>query len=226
MKTLLALALAVFALCSCSCTAITEQQLKNLSNSAGPARNQSLLELLLGPQHVAACPGDRRLHLEGVIDDQLAQALVADLRACGDKPVLVEINSPGGSVMAALAIQKAVESQGQVTCVVDGMAASAAAVTLQSCQTRLATDRSIIMFHTAAIQCEGHEQQMLNCAAILKALDEGMTAHAAARMGMSVADFAARIAGDREWWLSGPAAVEAHAVDALTPSVGAAAEAL
>lgn len=142
--------------------------------------------------------------LTSAIDRDSAELFIAQLEACKGTPVVVEINSPGGSVFAALEIQKAIERHGApVLCAVDGMAASAAFVTLQSCHVRAMTPRSVLMAHHASLgRVEGQREAMENGAAMLKAIDEAMVQHCARRMGLPASFLEARISGGKEWWFT------------------------
>lgn len=170
---------------------------------AKPVRQQSLRSLLFGEPPPASCPENRTIPMLGPIDDESADVFVRTLGACKGKRVVVEINSPGGSLFAAMEMQKAIERHDSaVFCVVDGMAASAAFVTLQSCTSRYATARSLLMAHHASLTCQGQEQEMKNCGEALRAIDEGLSAHCAKRMEMSRGDFESHVSGGREWYMS------------------------
>lgn len=167
-----------------------------------------------------ACPADGHLMLTGVIDPESSDAFVRQLEACRGRRVAVEINSPGGSVFASMAIQKAIEHHDRpVMCVVDGLAASAAFVTLQSCTSRYMTDRSLLMAHHAAITGEGQANVMKNLAEALRAINWGMVEHCAKRMGMRHDDFEERVADGREWYFSQADAEMFHAIDGPAESV-------
>lgn len=158
-----------------------------------------------------ACP--EFIELTEPITD--ADAFVAQMAACKGRPVVIEINSPGGSIFEALRMQKAIERHDMpVLCVVDGMAASAAFVTLQSCDMRLMTDRSVLMAHAASVRGVGGQSQELdNAARALNAIDRGMALHCAKRLDMSPDDYAKRTTGGLEWWLGLEDALKFKAVD-------------
>lgn len=204
--------LAVVLISSCATTsspmAISER------DYAKPVRQQSLRDLLFGAPPPAVCPKNVTIQLFGPIDSDSAGDFVRTMEACKGKRVVVEIDSPGGSVFAAQDIQKAIERHDSaVMCVVDGLAASAAFVTLQSCTSRYATSRSLLMAHHASLTCQGQEQEMKNCGEALRAIDEGMTAHCARRMEMSREDFESHVSHGREWYMSVFDALKYKAVD-------------
>lgn len=220
----LAVTIALF--CSSCATALTAAPVTDLRAATARApkaavKVQSLLEMLMGePEKPAVCPANGLISIIDEITSESAHDFVRTLEACKGRRVAVEINSPGGSLFAALDMQKAIERHDKaVLCVVDGMAASAAFITLQSCTTRYMTDRSVLMAHTAAVGVQGHEQALRNGAEALKAIDQAQALHCAKRMGMAPEDYAAKIADGREWWLSETDALDAHAVDGDAESV-------
>ena len=185
-----------------------------------PTADKSLLELLLGtPAAVEGCPENAQLLLTE-IDEASAAKFVSQVAACKGRAITVEINSPGGSVIAAFDIQKAIERHDKpVYCVVDGMAASAAFVTLQSCAHRYMTDRSLLMAHEASIGSKGQEVEHNNAAAALRAVNWGMAEHCSKRMGITHAEFASRVSNGQEWYLSQLDALRENAIDGRAESV-------
>lgn len=132
--------------------------------------------------------------------------------------VTIHINSPGGSVISALAIMQAIENAGRpVHCIVDGMAASAAFVILQACTTRVGSKRSLLMIHEASVSGEigGGVNEFINVIEFLRVINATMVTHCAARMGLSEAAFAEKISGGKEYWLTAKEALTAHALDSI-----------
>lgn len=158
----------------------------------------------------AECP--LYISLTGAISDP--SEFISKLEACRGSPVVVEINSPGGSIFGALEIQKAIERHDRpVYCVVDGMAASAAFVTLQSCDVRFMTERSVLMAHHASSSAAGQSHEVDNVAAALKAIDRALVLQCSHRMKMSPDEFESHVSGGREWWMSVDDAIQNRAVD-------------
>lgn len=194
----------------------------HMTEPVSPAPNLLALIESLEPNSEPApptCPD--WVKLDGVIDADSAAKFGAEMKACADRAVVVEINSPGGSVFDAIEMQKAIERHPHpVYCVVDGVAASAAFVTLQSCDFRLMTDRSVLMAHHAAIpRTGGQEEPIENAAAALRALDHATALHCARRMGITPEAYEAHVSGGREWWLPVDDATKEHAVDLRVTSV-------
>lgn len=167
----------------------------------------------------SAAPSHRLLFNESV-EDETVDALIGSINAAnnrGDKRIVIEINTPGGSVWAGMRLAKAIEeSPAPVTCVVDGMAASMGFYILQSCHTRVMTRRSLLMTHQPATGglLYGPAEKYEGLAELLRKLSHAMVEHMAARMKISVADFEKRIDG-KDWWLTNDEAVAVGAVDAL-----------
>lgn len=184
------------------------------------AKNKNLLEYLLGEPPAKPCPADGLLKLDDTITDEMSDGLARELAACRGRAVVIEFDSPGGSVFAAIRLQKAIERHDKaVFCVVDGLAASAAFMTLQSCTSRHATDRSVLMAHEASLKAAGQEQEMRNSAAALRAVNWGMAERCAKRMGISHAEFESHVSNGQEWYLSQADGLRHHALDGPAESV-------
>lgn len=158
----------------------------------------------------------------GDVDDRsMAYVLgkVQERVAAGDRVVMLRIDSFGGSVFAGLDFIKnmdEVRKRGvRVECVVDSKAMSMGFVILQSvCDRRLMTRRSVLLAHEAASKIEGNATELESEAAFLRALSKALAGVCADRMGMTLADFEARIAG-RDWVMASDEALAVHAVDGL-----------
>ncbi len=122
----------------------------------------------------------------------------------GEKRVTLRIDSSGGGVAVGNRWVRYVEDLKKkhnlhVACIVDGIAASMAAVILQTsfCDERLATSRSIILFHNGYAT----QASSLSGSVLLEALNQSMALSVALRLGVSVQDYAEKIAGG-DWALS------------------------
>jgi ATP-dependent protease ClpP protease subunit len=140
--------------------------------------------------------------------------------------VLVEINSPGGSVDDGFRIAKRIENaKVPVFCVVDGLAASMAFFILQSCDFRYMTDRSVLMAHepsTAALlrgQQDDWRTIGKNLADSLKAFSQAMARHITKRLNISYEQFLNLISHGKELWLDKEGSLEIGAVDGAVQSV-------
>jgi len=174
--------------------------------------------------------------LIGDIDDMSAMIVIDSIAASqGSKMILIEINSPGGSVSAGFAISKAIEASNvSVACLVDGSADSMAMYVLQSCDIRMMTKRSVLMIHQPSVGIEkgGRINDFGNAVRALTALNHAMIEHIAARMNIPAQVIVDAIDGNKEMWMYWETAIHFDAVDivwktqrealaALRKSVGA-----
>jgi ATP-dependent protease ClpP protease subunit len=138
----------------------------------------------------------------------------------GASMIVIEINSPGGSVTDGLDIIKAIErANAPVVCVVDGGAYSMGFVILESCDVRLMTNRSSLMMHQASVggYAPNRESEFKDMADFLNTINEGMIAYLSTRMTVS-ADFI-REKMTREWWMGTAEAKSVGAIDCSVASV-------
>lgn len=150
-----------------------------------------------------------------------AYALAATAMGAGQKEITVRINSIGGNVDEALLWIRMVEDAkktygARVTCIVDTQAQSAAAIILESpaCDTRLATSRSFMMFHNAAIPGQYPLSEARDMLASLEATNEALGNLVSARLGIPY-DSYRKIIRRHRWYMSPREALAAHAIDGL-----------
>lgn len=139
----------------------------------------------------------------------------------GAKDVTIRIDSGGGSIVLGNRWLRFAEDLKKtnglhVSCVVDGFAASMAAVILESplCDSRLATQRSIILFHNGSSGARGTVEEMKQAGTLLGAFNESMALVVAARLGVSVAVYQAKIANG-DWAMSVTEALSVNVLDAV-----------
>jgi ATP-dependent Clp protease, protease subunit len=151
------------------------------------------------------------VHLNGVIDDDSAAAVVTQIRAATD-PVILVLNSPGGSVMAGFNILQAMDEDGNVTAVVDGLCASMCSVVLADAPHRAMTIGSIVMLHQSAGTAEGHRDQVESTVQALTAVDRAMEAILGRAMNLTPEEIETHIHDGHEWWINAPEALGLHLV--------------
>lgn len=139
--------------------------------------------------------------------------------------IILDIDSPGGSVGAGLALigtmKKArAESNVHFMCIVGGMAASMGAAILElGCDVRLMTPGSMLLFHEPSMwDVGGTEHDLRDLANKLADTNHYLAIMLAHRLGMSTEDFEARIKG-RDWWLDSKEALDVGAVDQVIPGL-------
>lgn len=125
----------------------------------------------------------------------------------------IHLNSPGGDVFDGLAIYNALaQRQGNVTTVIDGLAASAASFIAMAGKTRLACPGSMMMIHDAAGLCMGNSADMRELADLLDKVSDNIAAIYAERSGRPDGW---RAAMEKETWYTADEAVEAGLVHRL-----------
>jgi len=146
-----------------------------------------------------------------------AKGVAAQLRAIGDRPVEVQINSPGGDMFEGIAIYNVLrEHSQQVTIKVMGMAASAASIIAMAGDRIEIGAASFLMIHNCWVLAIGNRHDMAETAEWLTPFDTAMAEVYAARSGLPLADIQKWM--DAETYMSGSTAVERGLADDLLPS--------
>ena len=97
------------------------------------------------------------------------------LESAGDGPVTLHINSGGGDVFAAFAISNMLRAKkGKKTCMVDGVAASAASVIALVCDEVIMPENAMLMIHRASGAVWGNAGEMRDMADTLDKIDGQM----------------------------------------------------
>lgn len=139
------------------------------------------------------------------------------LRAIGNQPVTVEINSPGGDFFEGLAIYNALrEHTNSVTVKVLGMAASAAAIIAMAGDQILVARAGFLMIHNVMVLAYGNANEMRDIADSLDPFDAVLTDIFASRSGLAPKDVTKML--DAETWIGGSEAVDMGMADGLLPS--------
>ena len=121
----------------------------------------------------------------------------------------VHINSAGGDVFEGIAIRSALEGhQGDVTTIVDGLAASIASVIFQAGRKRLVRDGAMVMIHDASGAAAGNATEMAAMSAALEKVSDNIAGIYAARSGTGTAE-SWRKAMRAETWYTADEAVQA-----------------
>lgn len=142
------------------------------------------------------------------------QAFVSALNAIEAPTIHLRVNSPGGSVFAARAIEQAIrEHKSQVIVHVDGLAASAASFLIMAADRIEMAPGSFLMIHKAWTIAWGNEDEMIKTAGLLKQIDGSLVKTYAARSGQPDDDIAAMMAD--ETWIEAGRAVELGFADSV-----------
>jgi len=143
-----------------------------------------------------------------------AKKVAAQLRAIGDRPVEVQVNSPGGDMFEGIAIYNVMREHPQpVTIKVMGMAASAASIIAMAGDTLEIGAASFLMIHNCWVVAVGNRHDMRDTADFLEPFDSAMADVYAARSGGDVKTIAKWM--DDETYMSGSMAIERGLADSL-----------
>jgi len=141
--------------------------------------------------------------------------IAAALRSIGDKPIKVEMNSPGGNYFEGVAIYNLLRRHTQAVHVeILGIAASAASVIAMAGDTIAIAHNAEIMIHEATGVFIGTKSEMADAVATLQHIDDSMVTTYAARSGRPAEEFAAMIAG-KDVYFRGQEAIDAGLADTL-----------
>lgn len=162
----------------------------------------------------AIATGDNVITMFGTIGEDYwsdrpitAKNVAAQLRAIGDRPVELQINSPGGDMFEGIAIYNVLREHPQdITVKVMGMAASAASIIAMAGDTIEIGAASFIMIHNCWVVAIGNRHDMAETAAFLEPFDQAMADLYAQRTGSAVADVQRWM--DAETFMSGSMAIE------------------
>jgi ATP-dependent protease ClpP protease subunit len=141
-----------------------------------------------------------------------AQDVAAQLAEI-DGDVEVHINSGGGDVFDGIAIYNAIAQRaGNVTTIVDGIAASIASVIAQGGKTRIIAPGAMMMIHDALSMCIGFAADMREVADLLDQVSDNIASVYASRSGTPAGW---RDAMQAETWYNADQAVNAGLADKL-----------
>ena len=143
-----------------------------------------------------------------------AKSVTAQLRAIGDRPIEVQVNSPGGDMFEGIAIYNVLREHPQpVTIKVMGMAASAASVIAMAGDTVEIGAASFLMIHNCWVVAVGNRHDMAETSTYLAPFDQAMADVYAHRSGRKAAECAKWM--DDETYMSGSVAIERGFADSL-----------
>lgn len=164
-----------------------------------------------------------RVRFDVGVSEASARELIAWIEAAQEEgldALVIDINTPGGSVMAGQRIGKAIEeSRVPVYCISDGMAASMGFYIMQSCEHRLMTKRTMLMAHGPSMMTQGNVDNLKNDAKMLQVMAAAMAEHECSRMKISTKECMANFEGSKEWWMGWEEALKVGAIDGIATSV-------
>lgn len=137
-----------------------------------------------------------------------------ELSAIKSPVIHLRINSPGGDVFAARAMESAIrEHRSQIISHIDGQAASAASYVALASDTVKMSDGAFIMIHKAWSIALGNSDDMLSMAALLEKVDETLVSTYAKRTGQDESTI-------RDWmsaetWFTAQEALDNNFIDEI-----------
>lgn len=146
-------------------------------------------------------------------DDVRPSRILAEIKAAGDEPILVRINSPGGDCFDGMSIYSALAAiRDRVTVRVEGLAASIASVIALAGGKIEMTDVSFFMVHCASTFAFGCADELATQVSLLRQLDKTISGVYASRSG--TAESWLQMMGE-ETWLDSEQALTAKLVDVV-----------
>ncbi|TCD04269.1 Clp protease ClpP [Erythrobacteraceae bacterium CFH 75059] len=140
----------------------------------------------------------------------------AALRSIGDRPVTVQINSPGGNFFDGLAIYNMLRAHPEtVTVHVIGIAASAASIIAMSADDLRIAKAGLMMIHNTQWIAMGDRHTMAETFETMKVFDDLLAQLYADRTGISASEIGAMM--DAETFMSGEDSVKNGFADQLLP---------
>lgn len=177
-----------------------------------------------GLRPAALSSGDNVITMFGTIGEDFwsgegitAKKVAAQLKAIGDRPIEVQINSPGGDVFEGIAIYNILREHPQdITVKVMGMAASAASVIAMAGDDIQIGAASFIMIHNTWVVAVGNRHDLNEASIFLEPFDMALRDLYAARTGQTAKDCQKWM--DAETYMSGSQAIERGFADRLLPA--------
>lgn len=189
--------------------------IKELLANKPKAMQSALMPSILSKwdSSIVARDSDNTIGIYDVIGDDYwgegvtAKRISAALRAIGDKPVTVTINSPGGDVFEGIAIYNLLKEHSQaVTVKIVGIAASAASIIAMAGDEIEIGKSAFIMIHNAWTMAVGNRHDMREVASFLEPFDDAMVGVYSDYTGIKKDEIISMM--DKETFIAGEAAVE------------------
>lgn len=148
------------------------------------------------------------------------KAFVSALKDLKADTIHLRVNSPGGSVFAARAMEQAIrEHDAKIVAHIDGVAASAASFLVMAADEIVMAPGALMMIHKAWTFSMGNASDLMDTAALLEKIDGTLAATYAQRSGQDVETIANMMAA--ETWFTAEEAVSLGLADAVSESVKA-----
>lgn len=156
------------------------------------------------------------IYLYDVIDPYFgvdAQQFNKQLLALQGKSVTLRINSPGGDVFDGRAIATAIAQHGDVTVMIDGLAASAATYVAIAAKEVQMAEGAFFMIHNAWTLAYGNKEDLTNTANLLDKIDQSIINDYAKKTSQDIAQLTDWM--NKETWFTAEEALANGFVDAV-----------
>ena len=151
-------------------------------------------------------------------DEVTPKDFAADLNALGGKDLLLRINSPGGDVFAANAIQNQLKDyKGKVTAKIDGMCASAATIVACGADTVTMPANAVYMIHNPAVGLIGYYDsgELAHMSTYLATIKDTILASYQQKVGDTLTKVKLSHMMDNETWMSAEEALANGFIDTV-----------
>lgn len=159
------------------------------------------------------------IEVAGPITMQLATDLQDQVSHTQADVFIFRITTPGGGVIAGTLIAQMIEDMPQRTiCLGDGFVMSMGAYLMQACDTRVLTDRTVMMIHSAALQNQDPNASSVeneNSAKYIDIQNRLMLRYIARRSHVTEDMLLVQIAGGREYYILPEIALELGLADKI-----------
>lgn len=175
--------------------------------------------------------GEAEIYLyDAIVDSELEaefwggvspKSFVQSIKDIDADVIHLRVNSPGGSVFAARAMEQALrDHKAKIVAHVDGVAASAASFLVMAADEIVMSPGALMMIHKAWTVAMGNADDLMNTAGLLEKIDSTLVQTYAQRTGMDADKIADMMAS--ETWFTAQEAVDAGFADSISESVKAA----
>ena len=175
--------------------------------------------------------GEAEIYLyDAIVDSELEaefwggvspKSFVQSIKDIDADVIHLRVNSPGGSVFAARAMEQALrDHKAKIVAHVDGVAASAASFLVMAADEIVMAPGALMMIHKAWTVAMGNADDLMNTAGLLEKIDSTLVQTYAQRSGMDADKIADMMAS--ETWFTAQEAVDAGFADSISESVKAA----
>ena len=161
-----------------------------------------------------------QIDIFGTVTDEMAQQVLAQIQYAANGPLLVRINSEGGSVQAGTMIYTALRSHtGPVTVEITGWALSVASMIAMAGRPIRMGPTSIMMIHAPWVSASGNAQELRQTAVTLETVAQSMVS-AYKRSKQRESTINTWLAGG-EYWFTAEEAIALGLADELIPAAQA-----